>query len=674
VSARQLRPSADAVLALGLAALLVLLAFTTSGGLDQDVAVSTGNTWAEIVITLLGAGACAAALVLAPPRGTWGGTTLALFALLAAFTALSITWSVQPDDSWQAANLTLSYLAAFAGAMALARLMRGRWRGLLGAIAIACVALSGYALLAKVFPGSLAAADTLGRLIEPMGYWNAIGVVAALGLVPCLWAWSRRDGSALVRGLTFPAVAVLTSVAILSYSRSAVLVAVLGVACWFAFVPGRLRGAVLLAPGVVGAAVITGWALGHSALTSDGVALPDRTSAGHTFGAVCLVTVVLLALAGVLSARATDQIAVGEDVRRRIGTVLIVLVALLPVAGVVGLAESSRGLTGEISHAWNSLTSDTGGVGNGVSRFGQLGSSRPRYWREGIRVGEHALFKGVGALGYFTARTRYTTDAAVVVHAHSYIVQTFADFGLLGLAINLALLIAWGLAAARAVGGRARWNSLDGVTAAERAGLVAMLIVVVVFGVQSAIDWTWFFPGVAVPALLCAGWLAGRGPLLAGAPETEHRAGSILDRPATAAGVTLLIAVALAGAWLIWQPLRSARAASSAVSAAARRDLSAAFADARAAKSEDPLALQPLFVLAELYQAIGDDSAARSQLLAAVSLQPQNYSSWLELGNFYLGRGQPRLALPALRRALTLAPVTVPAIGEALAKAEAAAK
>ena len=43
----------------------------------------------------------------------------------------------------------------------------------------------------------------------------------------------------------------------------------------------------------------------------------------------------------------------------------------------------------------------------------------------------------------------------------------------------------------------------------------AMAAVVVIFGVHSAIDWTWFVPGNVVPALLCAGWVVGRGPLRA---------------------------------------------------------------------------------------------------------------------------------------------------------------
>ena len=171
----------------------------------------------------------------------------------------------------------------------------------------------------------------------------------------------------------------------------------------------------------------------------------------------------------------------------------------MPLAAVVAVAESSRGLTGEISHAWDSLTNVNAITGNGASRFGSLGSSRPLYWSEGIKVGEHALFKGVGALGFATARSRYASHGDVAVHAHSYVVQTFADLGLLGLAVSLALLVSWVVTAARAVAFRTRWASLDAAMTAEREGLIALALVVLAFGIQSAIDWTWFFSGSRRP-------------------------------------------------------------------------------------------------------------------------------------------------------------------------------
>ncbi|MGI8506667.1 MAG: hypothetical protein ACR2MK_07645, partial [Solirubrobacteraceae bacterium] len=145
--------------------------------------------------------------------------------------------------------------------------------------------------------------------------------------------------------------------------------------------------------------------------------------------------------------------------------------------------------------------------------------------------------------------------------------------------------------------------------------------------------------------------------------------------PGAGASVTALAALALLGAWLIWQPLRSENAVASAETAAARGDLGAAFGDARRAAGADPLALQPLFVLSALYEASGDARAARAQLVEAVKLQPQSYDSWLALGRFDLAAHQPRRALASLQRALALAP-TMAATIEALdtARAELAAR
>ena len=73
--------------------------------------------------------------------------------------------------------------------------------------------------------------------------------------------------------------------------------------------------------------------------------------------------------------------------------------------------------------------------------------------------------------------------------------------------------------AARRRGAAPGLAALDGGDLAlytpERIGLLSMLCLVVVFGVHSLIDWTWYVPGVACVALMCAGWLAGRGPLAA---------------------------------------------------------------------------------------------------------------------------------------------------------------
>jgi hypothetical protein len=629
------------------------LAFTTTGGFDS--VAGAGDTWSEIAITVLGGAACAAVVVLAGRGRAWGGATVGLFAVFAVLTAVSIAWSAAPDVSWQSAAQTLGYLAAFAAAAALARLAPRRWPAVVGAVATAAVALSAYALLAKALPGTFDPGDQIGRLQVPFGYWNAVGVTAALGLPPCLWAGARLHGGRVLRALSAPAVALLISVVVLSYSRSAVLVAVLAVGAWLAFVPLRLRAAALLALGGAGAAMITGWALATPDLTADRVAEAARVSAGHAFGLVLLATLLVLGGAGVAYAVALERLTLGHATRRRIGTALVAAAALLPLAGIGALAASSRGLTGEISHVWSNLTSSGGPgfvVGDSASRLLQFGSSRPLYWSEGITVGEHALLAGTGAEAFAVSRTAYTDSTVPVSHVHSYAIQTFADLGLIGVAINLALLVSWALAAARPLALRVSWSSLSGDQAAERQGLITLAIVVVGFGVQSAVDWTWFFTGVAIPSLVCAGWLAGRGPLR----DPVRRAGRrrpIMQRPATGALVTALAAVTLLGAWAVWQPLRSADALSSSLDAVAARDTSAAFTDARDAASIDPVTIQPLRILSELYGA-GNPGAARRELVEATRRQPDNPEPWSWLGQFDLARHRNRLAYDSLERELGL--------------------
>jgi tetratricopeptide (TPR) repeat protein len=180
------------------------------------------------------------------------------------------------------------------------------------------------------------------------------------------------------------------------------------------------------------------------------------------------------------------------------------------------------------------------------------------------------------------------------------------------------------------------------------------MCVVVMFGVQSATDWTWYIPGVAVAPLLCAGWLAGRGPLDArvGLAAARRR---LSERPGAGALLTVLAAIALLGAWVIWQPLRSADALSAAGTAVDQRDLEAALRDAQSAAALDPLSTEPLFVLSALDSAAHDQAAALTELQRAVALQPDYAETWFQLGDYELHQlHRPSAALAALKRFLAL--------------------
>jgi tetratricopeptide (TPR) repeat protein len=687
----------DPPVTIALAALLIALAFTVGGG--GSLSATTGP---EIVVTLLGTAAVAAAAVLSPPgRRLWGGVTVLLFGALTTLTAISIAWSVAPSESWLAANLTLAYLAAFAGAAALVRIASERWAAVLGGVVLAAVALSGYALLVKVFP-TLEGLDTgTARLRSPFDYWNAVGLMAVLGIPGCLWMGARRDGHAALRALSVPALTLLLSAMLLAASRGALLVTLVVVALWFVIVPLRLRGAAMLLAAGAATAVVGLWSFGNDSLSKDGVPLDVRADAGHELGLLLLAALVVTAGAGLALAFATSRGQWPRQRRQTVGALLLVLVALVPIAAAAKLTVSDRGLTGSISDRWHELT-DPNAVqpGNDPSRFTSAGGVRARYWDDALNLWKwdtRTRWAGVGADGFDSARRALQTDKLRAGHAHGYIPQTLADLGLAGLLVNLLLLVAWLVAAARATALRPRrrfgaW-ALAAARArdwrewrtpvptrepvewtAERIGLVTLALTAVAFGLHSAVDWTWFIPGTAVTGLICAGWVAGRGPLAdPPAPGRLPRGRAALAAArvpiALACGIALL---GIAGAWTVWQPQRAADANEAAQIALDANRLPQALAKARDAHAIDPLSVDPLFTIADVLDQQGRRDEALRTLEQAVKLQQANPRAWLALGEMQMAQGDTTAALRAYAAAAFLDPFS-PSVRLAFSEAQASA-
>jgi O-antigen ligase len=696
-----------------LAAILCAVTFLASGGLNLS-----SLTTVEIALTLGGGLAIAAAILLTPAgRPAHGLAASCLLLAFAALSALSVVWSVQPDASWQAASRLLAYSCVFALAALLARATPRRWSAVLGGIVLASVVVCGYALLTKVFPNLLGNEQVVyyARLREPYGYWNAIGLAAALGAIACLWLGARRAGHALVSALAYPAMAIMLVTLMLAYSRGALAALVLGLALWFCVVPLRLRGAAVLLLGGLGAGVVVAWDFSTAALTTDSATLAARVTAGHQLGVLLTGVLVALTLVGAAVSFASARRAPRPPLRRRAGIVLLCIPALAVLAVLAALALSHRGLTGSVSHGLSSLTNPNAAVpANGPGRLTAIGSARARYWHEALQVFAAHPALGAGAEGYATARLRYRTAPLKVQQAHGFLVQTLADLGIVGLVLVLALFAAWALAAGRATHPfDRRWSSWrwrrwpTAVAAGERAlytpervGLLTMLCVVATFGVHSFVDWTWYVPGLACVALLCAGWLAGRGPLAqltgpAWLPAGSRSAGALADvlapadagtsepsssapppsesaapsaaarrwtvpglaQPAT--GVALaVVAAALLAAWAEWQPQRSVDATNQALAQLAR-DPAGALAAARSAVARDPLSAEALITLAAVQQSTGQQAAAAATYQRAVRLQPSNWQTWEALGEYELHSGAARAALNALRAAVYLNPESV---------------
>lgn len=206
------------------AAAITLLAFR-DGGFDP-------SSWRPATIALLAAAALAVVLRKAekPSRGQIA-VVLGLGAL-AGWMALSAFWSPDADTSLLEAERTLVYVAAIVAAVAVGgRLLEGTLTG----IALVCA----YAVGQRLLQGPPDRPDPFeGTLLqEPLGYANALGGIAAIGLAATV-VLLRSPRLRLVA----PALGALFIVTLaLTGSRGGWLAALAGVAVALPLAFGRRR-------------------------------------------------------------------------------------------------------------------------------------------------------------------------------------------------------------------------------------------------------------------------------------------------------------------------------------------------------------------------------------------------------------------------------------------------
>jgi O-Antigen ligase len=664
--------AASAVLAVAFAA----IAFIGKGGNALGA-----QTLLELIL-ILGCGAVAAIAVTYGRTGHHGRGSLLLFGLLAVLTAISIFWSIAPDLTWIEANRTFAYFAVFAAGVAAGRLAPNGYalllRGVLGAVAI----LTLYALASRIWPEQLGGpTEIYARISEPFGYWNAVGVTAALGVVPTLWLGARRSGQQPANALAYPLMGLLYLAMFLSYSRGSMIAAGLGAIAWFAFVPLRLRSLpVLVMPALISAPVLV-WALGKDEFTKDGLPAATRAAVGPDFGLILIVMCLLLLAIGLAIGLQERDWIPSFRLRRRAGITAVAVALALPLMLLTSVALSSRGLPGTVSDRWHELTSESASTPGGPQRLIRASSTRGRYWRQAAHVFSDLPITGTGAATFGIARLHYRKDQLVAQHAHGFIAQTAADLGTLGLVVVLALAGAWFVSAARTTGLERHPKRREGAPRhwdADRVGTTALALAALTYAFQSAIDWTWFVPGPTVMALVLAGYVAGRGPAPqpVGAPSAIVAAGPsrgqrlalprmprlrlrLPPRPHAVRLVPalLVVAVAVCAAWAVYQPQRADHANQQALDLLATKQLAAADKQADKARSIDPASITPLWTKAAVAVAAGKLPKAETQFQRAVFEQPSNPEAWTRLAEFELYRNnQPRKALDVVEGGLYLDP------------------
>ncbi|MGH3136834.1 MAG: O-antigen ligase family protein [Gaiellaceae bacterium] len=538
----------------------------------------------------------------APRLGRSGAVLVSLTVAVAVWAGATMAWSIVPDRSWDAFNRTIAF-AAFLGLGIVLAAAGGRLSARLTASMLSLVIAMTltWALLAKAVPALDPEGDRVARLREPVGYWNALALLADMALGLGLWLGTARGHRRSVRIAGGLLVYVATLSLLLTLSRAGVLVGVGVLVLWLALSRERVESGLLLLVSVAPAALVGAWAFTRPALTEDIAARSDRVADGAVFGVLALAGATLVAVLVALGTRR----ALAEDARQRVVRALVVVAAVCAVGALAGVGVATA----------NALSSDRScsEVVNDPSRLESLDpNNRLCWWGEAWDVFARHSPEGAGAGTFEIARKRYRADARTVLEPHNVPLQHLADGGVVALVLLLGLI---GAAAATCVCALRR---LDGP---ERAAGVALVAAPAAYLGHALVDYNWNFLAVTAPTMVALGLLIAVGRL----------SGARRKRPILAIGVVLVAVVVLVSFSF---PRLADHMERSSTRALAADDLERARDRALWARFFNPLSVGPLFALARVEESRGRLGHAERRYIRAVELQPDNPDTWYALGLF----------------------------------------
>jgi hypothetical protein len=442
------------------------LAFFQGGFFDRPRLVAAIAAWALVLVAAIAADRPL-------PASLPGRLALGSLAALTAWSALSLEWAPSAAGVVDDTGRLLLYLGALTAGTALLRGPLAR-RALEPALASGVLVVVLYGLSERLVPGlvELARSETAaGRLEQPLTYWNAMGGLAAIGAVLC----ARLAGDpARTRSLraTGAAAAVPLGLGVyMSFSRGALLAAVVGLLVLWLLAPApgaQLRAVVVVA---VGGCLVAGAAAALPATRTLG-------GGGRVWQGLALLAAV--ALVSALAAGVQARAPAGSPRPRRVLRPALALAAVL-TAAVVVLAVGAA----------VERSPDGTPFGATSARFASAQSDRYGYWEVAARAFADHPLRGIGSGGFAVEWLRERDVPERVRDAHSLYAETAAELGLPGL---LALA---GLLGAVALAGRR-------VTRREPAVAVGALAGFVTWAVQAGLDWSWEMPALTLVALLLA--------------------------------------------------------------------------------------------------------------------------------------------------------------------------
>jgi O-Antigen ligase len=433
-----------------------------------------------------------------PLQGLAPATLVAVGALglYAALTLASALWSHSSGRAlieFDRACLYLLVLILFGTVRASASNMRWLIRGLALGASIVCLA----GLISRVAPDVWHTAPGVAneRLSYPVTYWNALGLLAALGIVLAVHLTCTLGERRSVRVLAAAVVPPLAATLFFTFSRGAIAAGAVGLVVYVLVArPSALLSGVLATVPPTAALILI--AYHANLLDTVDPTTPAAVSQGHRVALAALVCVAAcaalrLGLAAQLDPRLRRS--GGRpwmSARARGATIGGAATAAVVVMLALGAPQG-------LAHDWNRFLSGATPRGNHGDLRQRLSdpanNGRSELWQVALKGFAAAPAHGRGAGMYQTIWDQQRPRFGYNVNAHSLYLQAMAELGVPGLVLLVVLVGAvLGGLGVRARGPR---RSLYG----------ALLAGGVIWTIHAGVDWDWEMPVITLPFFAAAG-------------------------------------------------------------------------------------------------------------------------------------------------------------------------
>src|SRR3954454_10846542 len=546
-------------------------------------------------------------------------------AALAVFAVWALVSGARSDAPFRALaefDRALAYALALV-AFALGGWSLGRLRVMTTGVALAAFVVCACGLATRLIPDVWHTTPNVfadQRLAYPLTYWNALAMLAVVGIVFTLHLTTTTRSAPWMRSAAAGALPLLAVTLLFTFSRGGIAAGFLGSALYL--LVGRPRGGL---PGVLATApfVVLAVKVGYDAdlLGSTAARTAAATAQGHHVAIVVVAAAVgaavtRLALTPVDSALVRlPTMKRGHKAAAALGVTIIAVAAAVAV-GVPGLASREYHQFAESDPA--------AGAGSTRARLASGGDNgRIGMWKIALRGYRSAKLAGHGAGTYEFRFMRERSNALFKVDdAHSLYVEQLDELGIVGLALVVVVL------ATMLCTLFARTRSRK-----DRSLYAAIFALLATWALHAAIDWDWEMPAITLWAFALGGVALARRPPAGeaggpappdGGPPRPAPSAAAAARPPVAA--RLLVAAACAAIAIL--PVRLALADAHighAILAYQRGDCTGAAKEGRDATEIDTNAAQGYEVAGLCAGSAGAAEEGVRLLTDAVRTEPGNW-------------------------------------------------